>query len=254
MIRSVAIFFFCILFSVIGSEGTVFAGSWQVLPVRVDLNAKAKTEVVTIINNGNEPLFLEMRSLQWLQDDVGKDTYTETEDLVFFPKKLSIPPREERIVRVGIRAPQTVKEKTYRLFIREIPEPKAAAEGTGVAIALEFGVPIFVKPFQENLAGVITSSLLREYQAECTIRNTGNVHFRINSINFSAKNANEETVFNKEINGWYLLAGTTRTFSAPIPAEFCANTVAIDITAVANQLTLNGKIDVDPASCPTLGE
>ncbi len=254
MIRSVAIFFFFMLLSVLTGEGTVFAGGWQVLPIRVDLNAKVKTEVVTIINNGDEPLFLEMRTVQWLQDNVGKDTYTETEDLVFFPKKMSIPPREERIVRLGIRAPQTVKEKTYRLFIREIPEPKSATEGTGVEIALEFGVPIFVKPFQENLAGVITSSLLREDQAECTISNTGNVHFRINSINFSAKNEINETVFNQKINGWYLLAGTTRTFSAPIPAELCASIVVIDITAVANQLTLNGKIDVDPASCPTHGE
>jgi fimbrial chaperone protein len=251
MIRFVAICFFFMLLSVLAGEGTVFAGSWQVLPIRVDLSAKVKTEVVTIINNGDEPLFLEMRTLQWLQDGAGKDTYTETEDLVFFPKKLSIPPREERIVRLGIRAPQTVKERTYRLFIREIPEPKSAAEGTGVAIAIEFGVPIFVKPFQENLAGAITSSVLREEQAQCTISNTGNVHFRINNINFSAKNANNETIFSQEVNGWYLLAGTARTFSTLIPAELCPNLATIDIQAKANQLTLNGKIDVDPASCPT---
>jgi fimbrial chaperone protein len=226
-----------------------FADDWQVVPIRVELSARARTDVVTIVNNGDDPLFFEMRTVEWSQDEEGKDKYTETGDLVFFPKNISVPPKNERIVRVGAKSPQTGTEKTYRLFIREIPEPKKKTEGTGVAIAIEFGVPIFVKPSRENPAGTITSSMLPDNQAQCSIRNTGNVHFRIRSIGFTGMNSKGETIFNHDVNGWYLLAGNSRAYSATIPKEICPQLKEIQIQALTDRINIIDKIDVGLNMC-----
>jgi len=54
-----------------------------------------------------------MKAFEWTQDSEGKDKYTETQDILFFPKIMVSEKKEERILRAGIRMPAVTKEKTY---------------------------------------------------------------------------------------------------------------------------------------------
>jgi len=225
-----------------------FAGEWKVTPIRIELDKNAKSGVVTIVNEGTEKLNVQMKAMEWTQDTEGKDVYTETEDLIFFPKIMTIEAKEDRILRAGIKIPAVAKEKTYRLFVEEIPEPKKS-EGVNVAIAIRFGVPIFVKPLKAEPKGEIQKLELANGVVSATVKNTGNVHFMINTVSIRGKNDKGEEIFAKDINGWYLLSDVSRIYSAEVPKEICRDLSRIDAQVVTDKLNLNGKADVAAAMC-----
>lgn len=222
---------------------------WRVIPIRLNFDQKTRSGVVTLSNDGEEAIAFTVEAVEWSQDEAGQDRYTSSEDLVFFPKAITVPPKQERVVRVGIKAPAISKEKTYRLFIKEAPEPRKA-EGTAVAIAIQFGVPIFANPAREEIKGDLSLSHFRnEQQLGISVANTGNIHFRISKINLSGIDAAGNEILKQEISGWYLLAGASRTYTAPLLPELCRQLKTLDVQMVSDRLTLNKKIDVDPAMC-----
>lgn len=228
---------------------TMAEAGWRVIPIRLDFDQRTKSGVITLSNDGETSITFAIEAAQWSQDGQGKDQYSATEDLIFFPKILTIEPKKERVVRTGIRLPATTREKTYRLFIKEASEPKKA-EGTTVAVAIRFGVPIFVKPLNEEIKGEIRQPLVAGDQVKLTVANTGNGHFRIGSVNLSGVNAAGEAVFSQEVSGWYLLAGSVQDFSIPIPQDLCSELKTIDIQMNADRLYLEKQLAVNPSMCP----
>ena len=222
---------------------------WRVIPIRLEFDQKTRSGVVTLSNDGEEAISFTVDAGEWSQDKTGKDSYTPTKDLIFFPKAVTVPAKQERVVRTGIKVPATGQEKTYRLFIKEAATQKKS-EGTAVAIAIQFGVPIFIKPVKEEVKGEITSTISANgQQVEMTVANSGNVHFRIGTITLSGKDSTGKEIMQQVVNGWYLLAGSARTYFAPLPAESCSLLKTIDIQMKADRLTLDGMINVDPAMC-----
>jgi len=78
---------------------------WRVIPIRLDFDQKTRSGVVTLSNDGDEAIAFTVDAVEWSQDKAGIDRYTPSEDLVFFPKAITVPPTQERVVRVGIKAP-----------------------------------------------------------------------------------------------------------------------------------------------------
>jgi fimbrial chaperone protein len=241
------VIFIC-AFSLVLIPSIAFSGEFRVTPIRLDFDRGAKSGVITILNEGGEKLNVQMKAFEWTQNVDGKDQYTETNDIIFFPRIMALEKNEEKILRAGIKIPATTREKTYRLFIEEIPEPKKA-EGVNVAIAIRFGVPIFVKPLKEEMKGEIEKLELSKGVLNALIKNRGNVHFIINSIDIKGKNAKGEDLFSKELSGWYLLSGVSRLYATPIPQEVCKGLSKLDIEVKTDRFNLNGKLDVDQAMC-----
>lgn len=249
LLRIIKPFSPCVLFVIVVLYSSlVLGGEWRVTPIRIELDKNAKSGVVTIVNEGTEKLNVQMKAMEWTQDAEGKDVYTDTEDLIFFPKLMSIEAKEERILRAGIKIPAVAKEKTYRLFVEEIPEPKKS-EGANVAIAIRFGVPIFVKPLKSDAKGEIQCIGLAKGVVSATVMNIGNVHFMINTVSVRGKNDKGEEKFAKDVNGWYLLSGASRVYRAEIPDEVCKGLSKIEVHVVTDKLTLHGHADVESAMC-----
>jgi fimbrial chaperone protein len=225
-----------------------FSGEFRVTPIRLDFDRGTKSGVITIVNEGGDKLNVQMRAFEWTQNADGKDQYTETNDIIFFPRIMTLEKSEDKILRAGIKIPATAKEKTYRLFIEEIPEPKKA-EGVNVAIAIRFGVPIFVKPLKEEVKGEIEKVDLSKGTLNALVKNIGNSHFIINSVDIKGKNVKGEETFSKELSGWYLLSGVSRRYTITIPQEVCKALSKLDIEVKTDRFKLNGKLDVDQAMC-----
>jgi fimbrial chaperone protein len=225
-----------------------FPGDWSVTPIRLDLGRDAKSGVINVSNDAPEKLSVQMTAKEWSQDAAGKDQYTDTADLIFFPKIMVIDKKESRVIRVGIKSLAAAREKTYRLFVEEIPEPKNA-EGASVAIAVKFGVPIFVKPLEKVEKGEIGTIALIGGVLSTEVKNTGTVHFRINSVNIKGKNSKGEETIKTELKGWYLLSGASRTYTTTFPKDVCAKTAKAEIEVKTENFSLNGKLDVDKAMC-----
>ncbi len=226
----------------------VRAGEWRVTPIRLDFGREAKSGVITVVNEAAEKLQVQLKAFEWTQDTEGKDQYTETADLLFFPRILIFEKAEERIVRAGIRIPAVAREKTYRLFIEEIPEPKKA-EGVNVAIAIRFGVPIFVKPLKEDSRGEIEKTGMANATIHARVKNTGNLHFIVRSVAVKGKNLKGEEIFSKELGGWYLLAGASRSYETTLPQEVCPEVVKVVVEVKTDKVPLTGELAADKTMC-----
>lgn len=228
-----------------------YPGQWRVAPVRITLEGAAKSSVITVTNEGNDTIHLQCKAMEWTQDAEGKDVFQETKDLVFFPRILMLSKGDQKIVRTGIRVPAASREKTYRLFIEEIPQPKQNASGaTQLTVAIRFGVPIFARPVKQEPGGEIVSASQHKGGFSAVVKNTGNLHFRITEILVRGRNAKGDTTFSEKLPGWYLLADATRRYTASIPPEMCAATDQVDITINTDtNMTLNRQLNVDKAGC-----
>jgi len=223
------------------------AGQFGVSPIRIDLDRGARNGAITVTNDEQaEPLRVQLRLFEWTQDAGGKDEYRESEDLVYFPRLMALEKGEQKVVRVGLRTPALEREKTYRLFVEELPAPPApgAPGGARVAIAVRFGVPVFVKPAKEEVRGEIEKLDMAKGVLHVGVRNSGNVHFTIKSITAASGEA-----FSKEAPGWYLLAGAAREHAIELPAEACAKLKRLDIVVKADKLELKGALDVNASMC-----
>ena len=227
------------------------SGQWRVAPIWITLDQRARSSVVTILNDGDDTVHLQGKAMEWTQDSKGKDVYQETNDLIFFPRLLMLKKGEQKIIRTGIRVPATAREKTYRLFIEEIPQPKTeTADATQLTVAIRFGIPVFVKPLKEEPAAELASVTLTKGVVNVNVRNTGNTHFRITEVTVKGSDVKGQETFTEKVNGWYLLAGVGRVYSIPIPAEKCASTKQLDLTlSTTTKITLNRQMNVDESQC-----
>jgi fimbrial chaperone protein len=157
--------------------------------------------------------------------------------------------KEERILRAGIRVPAAAKEKAYRLFIEEIPGPRKQQEGTAVAIAIRFGVPIFVHPLKEEPRGEVGPLMMSEGTLSVPVKNSGNIHFVIQSVLVKGKNGKGEEILSKELSGWYLLAGASRVYTTEIPPEACGNLAGLEIEVKTDKIPLHGRMVADRSMC-----
>jgi fimbrial chaperone protein len=228
--------------------GAVHADGWRVIPIRLDFDQKTRSGVITLTNDSEQIISFNVEAMEWTQDGQGQDHYLPTNDLVFFPKVLSINPKQERVIRAGLKVPPVNQEKTYRLFIKEVPK-KRETVGTNVSIAVRFGVPVFAAPPRKDMRGEIAETLLDQGKLIFTTNNTGNVHFRIETTYVSGKNDTGEVIFSNDLMGWYLLVGAGRTFSLEIPNGICRQLKVINILASSDDVQFSGTIDVVPSMC-----
>jgi fimbrial chaperone protein len=224
------------------------AGDFQVSPITLELGQGVNSGVFTVINEGQEKINFQITVSEWTQDGSGQDVYLETKDIVFFPKIMTLEVGEQQVIRVGLKGPRTREEKTYRIFIEQIPSREKSA-GANIAVSIRFAPPIFVKPVQIKTSGAIDTIQLARGKIIAVVRNTGNVHFRIASILIRGRSAGGAEVFRQEIAGWYLLHNVARNIETSFPQEKCEELTSVEIEAKTENSNLNGKLDVQRGMC-----
>lgn len=234
---------------VLGWPFPAVAGEYRVSPIRLFLDQDTKTGVISITNESEGPIQLQVRSFEWSQNALGKDEYTETKDIIFFPRFMDLKKGDKRVLRVGVKQSDKTTEKTYRLFIEEISKPKKEKKGTGVDIAIRFGVPVFIAPVKEEHKGTIDGITIEKGKLSANITNTGNSHFMIQAVLVKGFDANGIETFTQELSGWYLLAGAKRTYAIPISQETCRDTTRYQVEVQSKQTTFSEKMDAITTLC-----
>ncbi|MBW2254514.1 MAG: molecular chaperone [Deltaproteobacteria bacterium] len=222
--------------------------SWRVLPIRLDLSATAKTGTIKVINEEDKPLQFQITAARWTQDAEGNDQYENTADLVFFPRILVVPPGEERLIRAGFKVPATTEERAYRLFVEEIPV-QTPGTTSQVALVVRFGIPIFSAPLDPRPAGSLEEVRVEGGAVHLRAVNTGNVNFKMTSLQARGLGADGTELFAESIDGWYLLSARTRDYVIPLPDAGCALVRHIEIEVPSDRLDLQSSIDVTGEQC-----
>lgn len=217
------------------------AGQVGVAPLRIELSPNAKSAVVTVTGKTGPGQFLQVSAMRWTQDARGQDRYEETTDLVFLPKSVDLA-KGKQLIRIGVEKPVTDVEKTYRLFIRETPPPidPNARKGAQVAVVVDFGLPVFLMPAKPAPAVDIREVKVEKGVLTLKVVNTGNIRLMLRSL--SAGKAQF-----KDFQGWYLLTGASRTFTATLPAASCNG--PLNVLLRTEVLELKRQIALTPQMC-----
>jgi len=238
----------------LGQPGALSAAAFRVTPIQVALSSTNSSALLTLTNESSETLRFQVSAHAWTQGRKGEIELAPTQDIVFFPALLTLEAGKERKIRVGTSAPAGAVEKTYRIFVEELPPvegPKdSSAPRSEVRVRTKMGIPIFLLPTAKpDVAGAIESPALADGQLRFRVRNTGNVHFTLLSVRITGTAASGETIFEKQAEGWYVLTGGIREYEIPVPPAECARVKAFSIEATDERETMKARFDAPPGAC-----
>ncbi|MCD2519062.1 molecular chaperone [Massilia sp. G4R7] len=222
--------------------GTASAANLQISPVSISFRAGQTAAGVTLQNLGEQPLHGQVRVFVWDQKD-GEDVLAPATDVVASPPIMEVAPNSTQTVRLVRRNPAPARgEQTYRILIDEIPKGDAAA--SGVAIRLQYSVPVFVPPADEAAAPQLAWSIKRQDGAWfLEARNDGALHAQLGATTLRTQNG-KEFQLSKGLLG-YALPGRTRRWRLPDGATvlFGAGAVSVHTTVNAQAAQAVARLD-----------
>jgi fimbrial chaperone protein len=225
------------------------AVSFDISPVNVFLDPGKQTERMTVKNLGDNDLSLQIKLYVWTQDAAGMDVYTETKELIVFPKIVTLKKGDERIIRIGAKKRAAGAELTYRIFIEELPASTVPAESPSVPFLSRVGIPVFLNPEKKAISPRIESLGMKDGKLDVLVKNDGNCHFIVKTVMVRGKTAEGEVLFSKEAKGWYLLSGISRPFTIPVPAALCGKVASLDVIVSTDSAKVQGTLDVIKTMC-----
>lgn len=226
-----------------------FAGSFQVMPPKVTMDFKKGAKAsLTVTNKGEEKVAVQVDVVEWTQDPNGNEVYKPTKDIAFFPKIFSLEPNKDAIVRLGWPGKQPEGEKTYRVFLRELPVSKPGQ--TAVRTAIQITLPVFIPGMKETKTPAeIEKTELVNGTLIVKVKNSGNTHIMASKIKAVGLDESGEEAFRKEITGWYVLSGISRVFPVEIPSEGCLKAKIIKVTVEDENSKTEASLKTDAVMC-----
>lgn len=228
------------------------AATFKVSPIQIYLSAGKTTELLAVENQSTESVRLQVTAFGWNQSPRGEIELLPTEDVVFFPSLLTLEPGKERKVRIGVSKPAGAVERTYRVFVEELPpleKPSELGNRSEVKVLTRFGVPIFVQPAKLTRSGAIESAKLESGTVKFQVKNTGNAAFSLLSVRASGAGADGSQTFENQAAGWYVLAGGERAFEIAVPPADCLRTKTISLEAKTERDAWKASVAVAPEAC-----
>ena len=234
------------------AAGTASATTFRVSPVQLSLSASTTSGLLTLSNESQETLRFQLTAFRWDEDEKGQMQLQPTEDVAVFPTLLVLEAGKERKIRIGAATPLAPSEKTYRVFVEELPplerpgEPPAPSQ---VRVLTRMGIPIFLRPSKTESGGEIADARLENGRLVFLVRNSGNVHFTLQTVRAQATGAEGETVLDKQDNGWYVLAGGGRQYAWPLSQSDCARVKSVRIEARTDSGVFETRVNAPPGAC-----
>lgn len=175
------------LLSAVALAGTAAASSLGVAPVRVELSSATNTAALTVRNQGDSPIVVQVRPTAWSQRDE-QDQLDDTHELLATPPLFTVPAKGQQVVRIALqRKADASRELAYRLVLSEVP-PEAGADATAVRIALRLTLPVFVAAQVRALPDLSWQhTWLPDGTLQIQAQNHGTAHIQI--LDFDASSA-----------------------------------------------------------------
>ncbi|MGO9020399.1 MAG: molecular chaperone [Syntrophobacteraceae bacterium] len=201
--------------------------SLMVSPIRVDHQVKAgttETNVIEVINQGQEPTRISVSVLDWTLDRKGNVSFSPAGGdpgscanwLQLNPTDFRLDPGQTRQVRYSLTVPPEAKEGGYRAAIAMEGIPREEEGDTKKRLSLNgrlivtlyetVGSPEIRAQFQDFLV----TAANKKISFKLTLANQGDVHFRIKKSFITIKNSKGEEVSRVEVPDIPVLPGATR--------------------------------------------
>jgi fimbrial chaperone protein len=189
--------------------GIAAASSLQVSPTRIDQVMPASAGVITLRNDQNKPVNVQVRVFRWSQV-MGVERLDPTTDVVASPPSAQIGAGKQyllRVVRVS-KAPVTTEE-SYRVLVDELPDPSQLKAGT-VNFTVRFSLPVFFRS-EQSPAAQVSWNIRRANGGGYVLSgsNAGGTKLRLTDIQLLQSG---RVIGIKKEAGGYVLAGSSAQF------------------------------------------
>jgi fimbrial chaperone protein len=233
-----------------GSEA--HAGAVDITPTALTFTARATSGMLALTNTGTAPSRFHVSAFAWDESPTGEMVLTPTKDIMFFPAMLSLNPKEARNLRVGINIKPGDVEKTYRVFIQELPALARVNDENAAAVSVltKMGVPVFVDSVS-NVAKAepsITALTLQGQRLTFQVKNSGKKHFRTRNLTLRARDAANKIIHSQELTAWYVLAAHSVSYDVVLPVELCGVMKSLELE-LATTLKDTRSAKLPNASC-----
>ena len=206
--------------------------SFEVSPIRVTFLPNETTTLMTVRNDGQERIRVQINVMAWDQNKQGEMILEPTDDIIFYPTLLIVDPGAQRNLRLGTNNGVVTKEQTYRIFVEELPSNEKF-QTTGVRIVTKMSIPIFIRPAKAEVRNSIDRITLLGSDLTFDIKNLGNVHIQPREVRVKGTGADGSLQLEQKIPGWYILAGGLREYKIDLPKAECMKikelTVEVDL-------------------------
>jgi len=233
------------------SSPSAMSAGFKIKPLKIFFTPDTKTANLTVTNEGDGPVSVQLTVRSWNQGATGEDIYDTTSDIVFFPKIVQIAPAEERVIRIGYAGePAGSVEKSYRLYAQELPvqEPGEFA----MKFVVRMGIPVFVRSSYQETSWEVGAAEMDSNGLKIPVLNKSGQHIRVENLMVSGVDAQGAEVFSSANAGWYVLAEHTREFVLHVDKSLCSTAKTLNFSATVDETTRNRQIDLDPVACDRL--
>src|SRR5262245_11698963 len=182
------------------------AGVFSVTPVRIYMTPRDRAVAVTITNEGDEPIVLQADVFIWAQKADRSDERTPAEDLIVAPPILKVPANGRQVVRLArLKPADAVRQLTYRMILREVPEATGSKDKVQLAIALALSMPVFITPPIAKAEMACDASVANGGDLDVACANTGSAYTQLRQVVVNRKGG--ERVLGQFEGGVYVLPG-----------------------------------------------
>ena len=230
--------------------GPASAADFMVEPVVMTLPAKGTTQI-TVTNRDNTTVNFQVRGFKWDESVDGKTDLAAAPDLVYFPKQFALKPGEGRKIRLGVNTAPGPKERSYRLFIEELPPASVpnSAGGEHIVVRTQVGLAVFTPATTATTSATLGTPAATANRLTVSVVNNGTVHILLKRVHVTAKDKAGSVLLNAELPGWYVLPGNTRAFAYALPAGACAKLGSVTVDASSDRTALVKTFDSISAGC-----
>jgi len=228
--------------------GVGLASSFEVSPIRVTFSPQESTALMTVRNDGDQRLRLQVSVMAWDQNKRGEMVLATTDDIIFYPNLLTVEPGTQRNLRVGVNGAVVAREKTYRIFVEELPS-NVKLQFTGVRIITKVSIPIFIRPAKAEHKNTIERIGLRGSDVTFELKNQGNVHIQPRELRVKGVATDGSLQLERKIPGWYILAGGLREYRIDVAKSECMKIRELTVEVDLEDKPFKETFVVPPGAC-----
>ncbi|MDP5036330.1 MAG: fimbria/pilus periplasmic chaperone [Alishewanella sp.] len=222
------------------------AAELLISPVNIDIPPGEKSALLTLQNNSNKTIKIQVRVRPWDWDN----EINQPRNVVVSPSSLNIQPGKQQVVRVVNVGPESTldREQLYRVILDEIPDLEQPAE-KGLVLRVRYALPLFIggpdlstsriNDF-EKLKSIWQQFISYRYDAETrqlVFNNRATGHARISKVKLIDAEGRESAIFAGLLG--YVLANSESAFAvAALPL-----TEEMKLYAEVNGITLEIPAD-----------
>jgi fimbrial chaperone protein len=218
---------------------SLWAASLQVYPVSIEVPAPGAAATLTIHNAGTSPLNAQIRVFRWTQIN-GEEKLEPTNDVVASPPVTRLVPNADYTVRIVRVTKQPIaKEESYRLFVDELPNPKAQRNRV-VTFVLRYSIPVFFYSGNAEEAKLIWSIEQSGGRIHVAVTNAGDRHVRISALKIHEGN-DAVMSFGNGLTG-YVLGRSTMRWAVPGKTHRLNTSNPVVISAQSDHGPINASL------------